>query len=81
MKPKKQDDARQLKLDFRVKLEPVLQAGVVGLSPEEVAARARAHFRWAKQLYVLHRVMVSDGMSRVPAPLPRVPQCSSPERN
>lgn len=81
MKRAKQEDGRQLKLDLRVSVEPVLAGAITGLTVAEVEQRAREHFRWAKQLYVLIRVMRTDGMERVPPPAARVPPCSCPERN
>lgn len=81
MKPKKQDDTRQLKLDFRVRLEPALEQTVTGLSLDQVMIRARAHYRWAKQLYVLHRVMLADGIAQVPAPAERLHQDVRPDLN
>lgn len=81
MKPKKINDARQLKLDFRVRLEPVLEQTVIGRSVEEVESLARAHYRWAKQLWVLREVMQRDGVPCVPAPRRRAPLCSCPELN
>jgi hypothetical protein len=81
MNPKETNDSRQLKLDFRVRVEPVLEKTVIGRSVEEVESLARAHYRWAKQLWVLHEVMQRDGVPCVPAPRRRVPPCSCPETN
>lgn len=81
MKPKKTNDPRQLKLEFRVRVEPVLEEAVIGLSPEEVERRAREHWRWAHQLFLLGRVMRADGIPAVPRPAARVPRCPCPERN
>lgn len=81
MKPKKANDARQLKLDLRVRVEPVLEQTVIGRSVEEVESLARAHYRWAKQLWVLHEVMQRDGVACVPAPRRRMPPCSCPAAN
>lgn len=66
---------------LRVRVEPVLEQSIIGMEPEAVLRRARAHFRWAKQLYVLACVMEQDGVPRVPAPAPLPPPAPHPERN
>jgi hypothetical protein len=81
MNPKRSDDPKQLKLDFRVRLEPVLEEAVIGLPVAEVERRAREHWRWAHQLFLLGRVMRADGVPVVPRPAARVKPCPCPERN
>lgn len=81
MKGKSREDARQLKLDFRVRVEPALEQVIVGVSTDEVLRLARMHYRWAKQLYCLHSAMRQDGLVSVPRPVRRVPQCPAPYRN
>jgi hypothetical protein len=78
---KAKNDPRQLKLDFRVRLEPVLQETVAGLTLAEVLDLAKAHYRWGKQLFVLFDVMRADGVSLLPGPALRLPPCVHPERN
>lgn len=78
---KRQEDTRQLKLNFRVRLEPVLEPTTYGLTPDEIDEQARAHYRWSKQLWLKATVMRRDGILVAPSPAPPLPPCPQPEWN
>lgn len=79
MNHKKQEDGRQLKLDFRVRLEPALELTAGNYDAAQCEQAARVFYRWSKQLWVKARVLRSGPPS--PPLRPRLPRPHAPHLN